>query len=116
MSKTHYVQSYQYNIHVFCYNTFTYLVYSVLNCAFLNNDVESLDVCSTSYITWFDVKCEHLTRLMMLCYVMLCYDVMLCYVMLYVMLCYMLCYVMSCYVMLQYCINNGHLGKLFLYK
>ena len=107
----------------------------MLNCVFLNNDAESLDVCSTSYITWFDVKCKHLTRVMMLCYVMLyvmlCY-VMLCYVICYVMLCYvlfcyvmlyyvmlcfvLLCYVVLCYVMLQYCINNGHLGKLFLYN
>ena len=68
------------------------LVYSMLNCACLNNDAESLDVCSTSYITWFDVKCKHLTRLMMLCYVMLCY------LMLYVMLCcIMLCYVTILY-------------------
>ena len=74
-----------------------------MNCACLNNDAESLDVCSTSYIAWFDVKCKHLTRLMMLCYVVLCY-VMLCYVnvmLCYVMLCYvMLCYVVLCYVML----------------
>ena len=80
MSKTHYVQSYHYNIHVICYNTFTYLVYSVLNCACLNNDAESLDVCSTSYIAWFDVKCKHITRVMMLFYGMLCCVVLCCVV------------------------------------